>query len=228
MVMAQVSAISTGATGLPLGIAAPAASGKEDFLRLLIAQLRAQSPLRPYEGQELAVQLAIFSQLEQLLSMRQLLELQLQQLAGLGEEVGNAAVPALVGAYVRVESSTVRIPADGGEVHFGYELPEAAQSVRVEICTPSGSVVRHWEFQDVAAGVQGITWDGRGQTGEQLPAGTYLIRITAVDASGRQIESRTFIEGSVEAIRFTAQGATLLVGGLELPFAKLLEVRKRP
>jgi flagellar basal-body rod modification protein FlgD len=225
--MAEVRAISP--SGLPAGAATlpAAATGREDFLRLLIAQLRAQSPLRPYEGQELAVQLAIFSQLEQLLSMRQLMEVQLGQLAGLTETVGNAVTPALVGAFVRVESSTIRLP-EGGTARFGYELSEPARSVRVEIATSTGEVVRVLEFHDVPAGTHAVEWDGRAADGGLLPPGAYTVRITALRGESESMNLTPFVEGVVEAVRFTEQGAFLQVAGIEVPLAQLREIRRSP
>ena len=43
--------------------------GKNEFLKLLVAQLRNQDPLAPSDGKEMAAQLAQFSSVEQLVSV---------------------------------------------------------------------------------------------------------------------------------------------------------------
>jgi len=48
--------------------------GKDDFLKLLVAQIRNQNPLNPADGVEFLSQLAQFSQLEQLINIRTELE----------------------------------------------------------------------------------------------------------------------------------------------------------
>lgn len=201
--------------------------GREEFLRLLIAQLRMQSPLRPHQGEELAVQLAIFSQLDQLLAVRQLLGLQLENMVALAETMGNAVAPALVGTLVRVESSTLWLPSDE-VVRFGYKLPERATSVRLELCSPTGEVVWVMEFRDVPAGMHEVEWDGSSATGRRLPAGFYSIRIVAVGQGGQSLVATPFVEGVVEAVRFSARGGSLVFGELEVPLQQLIEVRRRP
>lgn len=48
--------------------------GKDDFLRLLVAQIRNQNPLNPADGVEFLTQLAQFTSLEQLIGIRTQLE----------------------------------------------------------------------------------------------------------------------------------------------------------
>jgi flagellar basal-body rod modification protein FlgD len=45
--------------------------GKDTFLKLLVAQIRNQDPLNPADGLQFVTQLAQFSELEQLIQMRQ-------------------------------------------------------------------------------------------------------------------------------------------------------------
>lgn len=48
--------------------------GKDEFVKLLVAQMSNQDPLNPMDGKELAVQLAQFSSIEQLLNVNSKLD----------------------------------------------------------------------------------------------------------------------------------------------------------
>ncbi len=66
------AAAATAAPAAPAGSASPASPenpngvlGQNDFLQLMIAQLQAQNPLEPSNGNEYVTELAQFTQLEQ-------------------------------------------------------------------------------------------------------------------------------------------------------------------
>jgi flagellar basal-body rod modification protein FlgD len=67
---------TSGAAGSPA--AAPTAAkeqlGKETFLKLLVAQIKNQNPLNPADGVQFVSQLAQFSELEQVMTIRQTVE----------------------------------------------------------------------------------------------------------------------------------------------------------
>jgi len=74
--------------------AGPNRLGKQEFLKLLIAQLRNQDPLRPMEDREFITQLAQFSALEALENLDQRLEA-----LSKSQALGQAA--ALIGKQVQ-------------------------------------------------------------------------------------------------------------------------------
>jgi flagellar basal-body rod modification protein FlgD len=70
----QISATSPETAAAPSGAAAKPANNqvsKEAFLQLLVAQIKNQNPMNPTDGVQLLSQLAQFSQLEQLLGIRE-------------------------------------------------------------------------------------------------------------------------------------------------------------
>ncbi|MCC6262998.1 MAG: hypothetical protein IT169_05420 [Bryobacterales bacterium] len=69
----QSSGVGEGATESAIAGAGALAS-KQTFLTLLVAQIKNQNPLNPADGTEFLSQLAQFSELEQLISIRQELE----------------------------------------------------------------------------------------------------------------------------------------------------------
>lgn len=100
--------------------------GKEDFLTLLIAQLKNQNPLRPMDDKDFIAQLAQFNSLEQLQVLNQGMEalLELQQLGQASTLVGKSIIARLDGSGRTVEGTVSSVRMSGGvaELLVGTEL----------------------------------------------------------------------------------------------------------
>ena len=96
-----VSDLLPGIKSVPKGQAG--ALGKQDFLKLLMAQMQNQDPLKPMDDTQMIAQMAQFSALEETQALRQVI----QQSAN-SQVVAQAA--SLIGKYVQAmqaDSSTV-------------------------------------------------------------------------------------------------------------------------
>ena len=104
--MQLLNQITTSGSTPPIGGTAAAGNsslGKDDFLKILVAQLQAQDPLAPMEGQEFASQLAQFSSLEQLTNVNSNLEAS----QAIDLALSNSAALALIGKKVDAPGNTI-------------------------------------------------------------------------------------------------------------------------
>ena len=101
--------------------------GKEEFLKMLVAQLKNQNPLNPLDGTEFTAQLAQFSSLEQLQNVYAELKALSQRQASLN----NSQLLGLIGREVTLKGNT--FTASGAPVDLSYNLAQNANRVWVQI-----------------------------------------------------------------------------------------------
>ena len=87
-----------------------------------------------------------------------------------------AVEPAAVRARLALEA--VRPNPSNGPATLGFTLPHAGRA-RLELLDVGGRRVRTLIAGTLAAGPQSATWDGRDDSGQQLPAGLYWARLEA-------------------------------------------------
>lgn len=83
----------------------------------------------------------------------------------------------------RAMSVSATATAAGAQVTVNLS---SAANVRAVICNIAGRVVAELPEQDLPAGVSSLLWNGRSTTGSNVPAGNYLVRITARGTGGTQ------------------------------------------
>ena len=182
--------------------------GKDEFLKLLTAQLANQDPLQPVDNQAFIAQLAQFSSLEQLQGVSSRLDSLLLATTS-SSQLGTAA---LVGKNVSYQ-------ADGATLANGQPPPalqaslEAPAVVTAQVVDDGGLAVRTLVLGARPAGTFDLGWDGRDDRGRALPPGHYAVKVAGRTADGSPAAVRLRASGVVQGVEFGADGAHLLVGG---------------
>ena len=199
---------------------ASAAMGKNEFLGLLVTQLANQDPLNPMDNQQFAAQLAQFSSLEQMSNIQQTLEQGLSADQALAGALQGGMAADLIGRRVTVLDD--RLELDGQGATLRWEAESTPARVTAEVLDSAGTLVHSFNVEDPAA--TSSAWDGRNAQGQELPEGTYTLRLSAVDAAGAAVTVRPLWQGRVETVRFREGVPWLVGGGLEFSLAQVSEV----
>ncbi len=217
--------VGTGFDFSNIGLGPPATTkkeelGQEQFLSLMITQLKNQDPFKPMESGEFLGQLAQFGTVSGLQGLQ-------TSFNGLATSlVSNQALQAasLVGRSVLVESNVAPL-TEGGKVDAAVDLPASTGGLHVEVRDASGVVVRHIELGAQSAGLVRFTWDGQTDTGGTAPPGNYFL--VAQFASGSEsVAADTLVTARIDSVLFGADGFTVELRGIgETPFSAIREIR---
>jgi len=180
------------------GLGASQSGGlKEEFLTLLVTQLKQQDPLNPQDGQQFVAQLAQFSTLE---SMKNV-ESAMGDLSIAGLLQANTQSASFIGRDVLVAGDSFDYSGKG-QVEMGYVVDGKAEEVQIEILDADGNVVDTIQ-KGAQSGEQTFKWGVSSRDEAGPPAGKYTLRITAKDADGNEVGvPETRVRATVESIRF--------------------------
>jgi flagellar basal-body rod modification protein FlgD len=189
--------------------------GKDEFMKLLLAQLKNQDPLKPMDGTDFAAQLAQFSSLEQLKNLNTTLETQsVNQMT-----LGYAQSVNMIGKEA-VANSGNTVTANGQTTKLNYSLAKDAQTVTISIMDKDGKLVKSWNESARTAGMNSATWDCSG-----VEKGNYTYQIAATDSAGAPVKAETMTTGVVTAVHFRSNQILVTLNGREVPLSAISEVR---
>ena len=184
---------------------------KEDFLLLLVEQLKNQDPLEPMDGTDFTAQLAQFSSLEQQTAMNDNLAL----LQDYSATLNRLSALDMIGKEVEFDgdgAGSATISGDGQPIPLNFELADSAQEVVVDIYNDSGGRVATLELGYYDLGAQSYNWNGTDADGNALAEGSYTFEITARDELGQLVTTSVNGNGEVRGVETDPQnGNTVLV-----------------
>ena len=175
--------------------------GRDEFLKLLIAQLENQDPTNPQENGEFIAQLAQFSQLEET-----------QKLGGSFEEFASAfqstkhlQATSLVGRPVHVESDFTAL-GESGAISVLADFDTAAQSASLTVYNQSGEIVDSFDLGQQPEGQQEFIWTGTNADDERFPPGDYYFEVSS--SGGEEATSvPIYLSANVNSVTIEKGGA---------------------
>ena len=201
------------APALPGSTAEPAAStrkempqfGADQFITLMLAQIKNQDPLKPLEPAEFLGQLAQFSTVTGIQEMGS----SVSDLVGSMRSSQALSGANLVGRDVLAPGDTAVF--DGTTpVRAAVEAPSGAERIDFVVRDASGAVVRRAQVQPSVSGVTEMAWDGRADNGTVMPAGAY--RIEALSRFGARGESaQVLLRSRVDSVTLDAAGRGIVL-----------------
>jgi len=175
--------------------------GQEDFLALMIQQLKNQDPLKPMENGEFIGQMAQFSTVTGIADMS-------KSIAGLTDAFNSGQAlqaASMVGRTVLTEASTTSYTGTK-PVSGALDLPYATSSSVVRVYTAAGELVRELPLGTQQAGLANFTWDGTLANGQPAPAGRYKFT-AAISSPAGDTALTTYLASKVESVTLAGDGS---------------------
>lgn len=206
----------TSVNDLGLGVRQPETSedrndlGQEEFLTLMLEQLRNQDPLSPTESGDFLGQLAQFGTVTGIQDLQ-------NSFNAFSESVfSDQALQAsgLVGRNVLVPSEFSALDAENPTISGAVELPLSAPSVSLRVTDATGSLVRQIDLGANPQGLVNFTWDGLDDNGAPVPTGVYRFEAQGIQ-TGTVESIPVLLESQVDSVSFGgSQGVLLNVRGV--------------
>ena len=181
--------------------------GKDQFIKLFIAQIQYQDPLNPLDSAEFTAQLAQFSSVEQLYGMNSKLGNIEETMTNQSEQHDNLGY---IGKTVKADDNTMRV--DNGTVQSGSYTLDGSGYVTIDVYDSDGVIVRTFYKGWEDKGEHDVNWDGRDDSGAIAGGGSYTFEVTARDEDGFYVPSNTYISGEVTGITYQNGQPYLMIG----------------
>ncbi len=186
---------ATSASGIDTSTSSGQAKAKLDedlnqFLNLLVTQLKNQDPLDPMDANEFTSQLVQFASVEQQIYQNANLE----KLLNVEQTSQVASMVDFIGNTIEAAGQTFWLENDTAE--FTYEFDTKPTSATISIVNSSGLTVYTGDAV-LETGQQSFTWNGQNQYGTQQPDGSYAAIVSAQDHDGNLMSVTQTIFGRV-------------------------------
>lgn len=192
---------------------------KDDFMKLFVAQLQYQDPLKPMDSTAMLEQLSQLSLVEQSYNSNTALN----NLLTAQNNSNSLAAVSFIGKDVKANGNIVTF--DGSTLtSVGFNLPISAEAAQVSIADASGKTVRTANIGAVSAGDAKVAWDGLDDSGTLLPAGAYTFSVAATSANGSTLPVNTYTTGRIDGVNLSGASPQLTIGPTSIALSDVISL----
>lgn len=214
-----VSAASTTATSTSSTTTNPnSVLGKDDFLKLLLLELKYQDPTAPMDSEKILSQTSQLATLESAENTNKALAELATSLASSAQYAGISAI----GKIADTGSNAITL-ATGKTSDFEIYFPSDVTSGNVNIIDVNGKVLKTMPIGATSSGVAQYSWDGTDDTGAKLKEGTYYAESTYTKTDGTSATSRVGLY-PIESIKFDSGKTYAKLGSSYIDFSTIKEI----
>lgn len=206
----------------PLSSSGPGGKlGKDEFLKLLVAQMKNQDPMNPMNADQMAAQLAQFSTVEQLTQLNATVTAQQDAQAAMVNALHASTAMGLVGKTVTAVGDQVAVP-EGGEATVHVRVGDAGGVATLKVFDGEGREVGSRALGTVVGGKHEFEL---GSAARDLAPGKYTYRVEVKDpSSGNPVPVQTYTVGRIDGVRYGQEGPVLMAGKLTIAFGSVVEI----
>jgi flagellar basal-body rod modification protein FlgD len=195
--------------------------GKDQFLKLLVAQLRYQDPMSPMQGDQMATQLAQFSSVEQLQEINANLTAQQTSAGTLLGAVQSSAAINTIGHTVQAIGNQLQVGGANAPTTVDATLASTATKATLHIFNSSGAEIGSESLGAVTGGKHTFNL---GKLTDGLNPGTYTYSIDATDEKGTAIKVQTYTTARIDGVTSGQNGLVLTAGGITIPYGDIVKI----
>jgi flagellar basal-body rod modification protein FlgD len=192
---------------------------KDDFMKLFIAQLQNQDPLKPQDASALLDQLSQLSLVEQSYNSNTALA----SLLTAQNNSSSLSAVSFIGKDVKANGNSISFDGStSANLQFNQAVPTVSNVI--SISNSAGTVVRTLAT-GAATGDTAVSWDGRNNSGVVQPQGAYSFTVNGTTATGSAAAATTFITGKIDGINYSSGSPVLAIGSITIPFSDVINVK---
>jgi flagellar basal-body rod modification protein FlgD len=201
------------------GTASSVKATKDDFLKLLVTQMKYQDPMNPMDNAQMTSQIAQLNTVEGINQLNATVSnLQASLMA-----TQSMQAASLIGKTILADGNSTSLL--NGSANLSIRLEGAAESVVVDVINAGGRIIKTADLGANAAGIKTFTWDGSTSEGGTAPNGQYTFQVNAKKLN-QAVAVTPLTQATVSGVELTSAGPQLsLNNGTNIAMSTVRGVR---